>query len=184
MPGLNGAYPGATVSLFGSNLDLSQAPVVTIGGQPVGVLYASPTQLNLLLPVAVTPGPAILTLNNGAAAAFPITVNVDPLPAGINAIQNSSGAYIGATQPAHPGDLLTVTLSNLAPPGSTIALNRVQVNVGGISHPALQITQSGTVWQVSFLMNPSDPVGQSEQLILYLDGHSSYPASISVANTP
>jgi hypothetical protein len=54
--------------------------------------------------------------------------------------------------------------------------------VGGVSHPVTQITAAGALYQVSFLLNANDPVGQSEQLIVYLDGRSSYPASIPVAH--
>src|SRR6185437_15245625 len=68
LPGLTGAYPGAVVSIFGSNLSPGNPPVVTVGGEPVAILYASPSQLNLQLPADLTPGPAILTLNNGLAA--------------------------------------------------------------------------------------------------------------------
>src|SRR5262249_33258511 len=97
LPGLNGAYPGAVVSLYGSNLATGSAtPVVTIGGQPATVLYASPTQLNLQLPSTLSPGAAILTLNNGVASAFPITVNIDTLPATINSVQAAAGAAIAA----------------------------------------------------------------------------------------
>jgi hypothetical protein len=58
----------------------------------------------------------------------------------------------------------------------------VQVGVGGISHPAIQITQVGEYTQVTFQLNPNDPVGQSEQLVVYLNGRSSYPAVIPVVN--
>jgi hypothetical protein len=178
--GLTGAYPGAVVNLYGSNLAVGSAvPVVSIGGQPVTVLYVSAAKLILQLP-ALTPGPAILTLNNGAAAAFPITVNIDALPAGIIAIQNATGVYIDSTSAAHPGDQLIVTLSSFAPPGLNIANSRVQVSVGGISHSATQVNSTGSVYQVYFQMNPNDPLGQSEQLIVYLDGRSSYPATIPV----
>jgi uncharacterized protein (TIGR03437 family) len=156
--------------------------VVTVAGQAVGVVYSSASQINLLLPSNLTPGPAILTLNNGVAAAFPVTISIDTLPAGINAIQNSSGTYIDATHPARQGDLIIVTLSNFAAPGTSVNLSRVAVSVGGVSHPIIQINQAGTTYQVGFLLNANDPVGQSEQLIVYLDGRSSYPASIPVAH--
>jgi uncharacterized protein (TIGR03437 family) len=185
VPGLTGAYPGAIVSLYGANLTVSfivpLTPVVTIGGQPVTVLYASPTQLNLQLPATLTPGPSTLTLNNGFAAAFPITVNIDSLPAGINAIQiTPGGAYIQTSNPAQQGQTLIVTLNNFAPSGTIIDPSRVQVGVGGVLHSVSSVTQAGNVYQVTFALNASTPVGPSEQLIVYLDGRSSYPATIPV----
>jgi uncharacterized protein (TIGR03437 family) len=182
LPGLTGAYPGAIVSLYGSNLAAGSAiPVITVENQPVTVLYASPSQLNLQLPTTLTPGPAILTLNNGALAAFPIAVNIANLPAAIDAVQNTNGAYIDASSPAQQGETLIVTLSNFASPGTAIAASRVQVSVGGVSHPAISpIVAVGAYYQVYFSLNSNDPVGQSEQLVVYLDGASSYPATIPV----
>jgi uncharacterized protein (TIGR03437 family) len=182
LPGLTGAYPGAVVSLYGSNLAAaSGVPSVTIAGQPVGVLYASAGQFNLLLPGTLTPGPATLQLNNGALAAFPVTVNIDTYPAGIVAIQDSlNGAYVYGANPGVQGEGLIVTLGNFAPAGTTIALNRVSVSVGGVSHPATKIVSVDSYYQVYFALNSNDPIGASEQLVVYLDGRSSYPATIPV----
>lgn len=179
--GLTGAYPGAIVSLYGSNLAAGTAtPVVTIAGQPVTVLYSSPSQLNLQLPSTLTPGPALLTLNNGVMNAYPITVTIANVPAAISAVQNTSGAYIDTSNPAHTSDSLIVTLTNFAPQGTTINPGQVTVSVGGVSHSVYQVTAAGSVYQVWFNMNPTDPVGPSEQLIVYLNGTSSYPATIPV----
>jgi len=183
LPGLNGIYAGAIVSLYGSNLAAaSGAPVVTVGGQPVTVLYASPSQLNLQLPSTLTPGPAILTLNNGVLTAFTITITIGTLPASINTIQNANGDYINVTLPAQQGAMLIVTLSNFAPPGSNINPSRVQVSVGGVSRSVLTVAQFGaSLYQVTFVLNSNETVGQSEPLIVYLDGRSSLPVSLPVS---
>jgi hypothetical protein len=124
-----------------------------------------------------------MLLNNGAANAWPVLVNIDTQPAGINAIQNFSGNYISSTQAAHPGDLLIVSLSNFAPPGTTIANGSVQVGVAGVLHNVIQVTSPvAGIYQVSFLLNANEQLGQSEQLVVYLNGRSSYPATIPVAN--
>jgi uncharacterized protein (TIGR03437 family) len=182
-PGLTGSYAGAIVSLYGSNLMTGSGnPVVTIGGQAVGILYASPTQVNLQIPSGLAAGPAILALNNGAAASYPVLVNIDTPPAGINAIQTIAGNYIDSTHPAHEGDLLIVSLSNFAPSGTNIDPSRVQVGVAGVMHNATAVTNpTPGLYQVSFLLNANEPVGQSQQLVVYLDGRSSMPATIPVA---
>jgi uncharacterized protein (TIGR03437 family) len=182
-PGLTGSYAGALVSLYGSNLASgTTAPTITIGGQTAGVIYASPTQINLQIPAGLSPGPAILQLNNGVAAAYPVLVNIDTPPAGINAIQNGSGGYIDSTHPAHQGDLLIVSLSNFAS-GATIDPSRVQVGVAGVMHSVLTVTTPvAGLYQVAFLLNTSDKIGQTEQLVVYLDGRSSNPATIPLAN--
>lgn len=180
-PGLTGSYAGAIASLYGRNLQApNTVPTILIGGQPATILYASPGQINLVIPPGLAPGPAILQLGNGAQNAYPLVVNIDTPPAGIDAIQNSTGAYIYSAQAAQPGETLIVTLSNFAAAGSTIAPSQVQVSVGGVSYTPTQIVQAGTVWQVTFVLGSSVPLGASEPLIVYLNGRSSLPANIPI----
>ena len=185
--GLNGAYPGAIVSLYGSNLAAPGAtqgtnPVITIAGQTANILYASPSQINLQIPSGIPSGPAVLALNNGLLNAYPVEVNIDTAPAGINAIQTLSGVYIDSSHAAHPGDPLIVTLSNFST-ASSIATSRVQVGIGGVMHNVSLVTEPVTgLYQVFFQLNPNEAEGPSQQLVVYLDGRSSLPASIPVAN--
>jgi uncharacterized protein (TIGR03437 family) len=180
--GLNGAYAGAIVSLYGTNLASAGPATVTIGGQAATVLFASATQVNLQVPPSLPPGPALLNLNNGIAPAFPVVVNIDTPPAGISAVQNSAGVNIDNTHPAHQGDLLIVSLTKFAAPGAIIDPSRVQVRVGGVLHNVLQVIEAAPLYQVGFLLNSNDPVGQSDALIVYLDGKSSVQAFIPVAH--
>lgn len=182
--GLNGVYPGALVSVYGSNLaSANGVAYVTVGGQPATVVYASATQINFVMPSSVAAGPAPLTVNNGSLTSPAVEINIDPAPAGINAIQELSGSYIDSSHAAHPGDTLVVTLSNFAPAGTTVAPARVQVGVNGLLHNASAVTSPvNGIYQVTFTLNPSDALGQNEQLVVYLDGHSSLAASIPVAN--
>jgi len=75
-----------------------------------------------------------------------------------------------------------VTVNGFAPAGQTIAISRVQVGVGGALYTPIQrfrFHPSGAgAYQVSFL------VGRARRpaLIVYLDGRSSYPATITVAS--
>ncbi|HWF10332.1 MAG TPA: matrixin family metalloprotease [Bryobacteraceae bacterium] len=186
LAGLTGAYPGAIVSLYGANLYAPAGPAVppnvTIGGQAATVLFASPTQLNLQLPSTLTPGPAVLTLNNGTAAAFPVTVGIDTPPAAIDAVQDSAGAYIMAGHPALEGAAIIVTLSGFAAPGLTIDASRVQIAIGGVMHPVIQITPAGAFYQITMVLNVDEKAGPAQPLIVYLDGRSSLPAAIPVAH--
>jgi hypothetical protein len=181
--GVTTIYPGAIVSLYGASLAPSSAkpPVITIGGQPALLTYISPAQINLQIP-ALNPGPAILLLNNGLTNAYPVEVNIDPVPATFNAVQDTiSGAYIYSAQPAYQGESLIATLSNFAPAGSNIPPGSVQVGLGGVIYPATQVTQIGSVWQVTFQVGASAPTGQSEVLVVFLNGQGSVPAIIQVA---
>jgi len=182
LPGLTGSYAGAIASLYGSFLTAPGAtPVITIGGQPATIFYSSAGQINLAIPSNLPAGPAVLALNNGATNAYPVMVNIDTPPAGINAVQTSTGSYITSTIPALQGQTLIVSLTGFAAPGTTIAPSRVTVGVGGVSHPAIQVTQAGSVYAVTFQLNANETVGHAQQLVVYLDGRSSLPAAIPVS---
>jgi uncharacterized protein (TIGR03437 family) len=188
--GLTGSYAGAIVSMYGRNLAAptasnNAAPVLQIAGETAVILYASPGQINFEIPPDLSPGPALLTLNNGAAKALPVAVNVDPPPAAIGAIQRVSGAYIYAGHPAESGETLIVSLNNFAPADSTIALNRVQVGVGGVLRaPSKIVAATPTVYQVWFPLTAADATGSSVQVVVYLGGRSSYPAQIPIEAPP
>ena len=49
----------AIASLFGANLGGSET-TITISNQPATILYASPGQVNLVIPPTLKPGPAVL----------------------------------------------------------------------------------------------------------------------------
>jgi uncharacterized protein (TIGR03437 family) len=179
--GLNGSYAGAIVSLYGANMQVGNAtPLVTIGGQAATLLYVSPGQINLVIPPNLGPGPTILTLYNGVANAYPVMVNIDTPPAGITAIQSATGAYITNSAPAMQSEFLIVSLSGFAPPGTTIGPASVTIGLNGVSHPALGVTAAGSVYQVTFQLNANETVGASQELVVYLNGRSSYPATIPV----
>ncbi|HVY94876.1 MAG TPA: hypothetical protein VHA14_19070, partial [Bryobacteraceae bacterium] len=121
---------------------------------------------------------------NTVASSFPLTVNIDTQPASIISIVNSTGAAISASAPAAPSGLLTVSLTGFAPDGTTIAPDRVQVGVSGVMHSALTVQQNAAgIYEVSFLLNADEPGGDAQTVIVYLDGRSSYPATIPVAGS-
>jgi len=182
LPGLNGTYAGATVSLYGANLAVANAtPIVTFSGQAATILYSSSIQINLQIPTGLTPGTALMSLFNGAVNAYPLAVNIDTQPAAITGAQNSSGAAIGSSLPAAQGDLLILSLTGFAPDGTSIAPGQVQVGVAGLLHSVLTVTQSAPgVFQVSFLLNQNEPAGNAQSLVVYLNGRSSYPVPIPV----
>ena len=182
LPGLTGSYAGAVVGLYGSNLAAGNAvPSVTFNGEAAVLLYSSPTQINLQIPSDIPAGAALMQLNNGVMNAYPLTVAISPQPANITSVVDASGNAISQAFPAAQGDLLTVSLTGFAPDGITIATSRVQVGVGGLMHSVLTVSQpSSGIYQVSFLLNPNEPTGPAQPLIVYLDGNSSYPVTIPI----
>jgi uncharacterized protein (TIGR03437 family) len=185
IPGLNGSYAGATVSINGANLLASPNATVSVsvGGLTATVLSGSATQINLQIPPGLAPGPAILTMNNGTAGSLPVVVNVDTPPATVNGLLNTSGTSFDAVHAAHPGDLVSINLSGVAASGIGIAAGRFQVRIGGVIHNALQDATPlpGGGWQLSVLLSSNDQIGVSQTLIVYFDGRSSLPATLPVA---
>jgi uncharacterized protein (TIGR03437 family) len=185
LPGLNGQYAGAIVAVYGANLAAPNAsPVVTFNGEAAAILYSSANQINLQIPADLTPGLVVMKVNNGLQDSFPLVVNIDTQPATIKGIQNGGGNVIGPSNPAVQGDLLVISLSGFAPDGSVISSNRVQILVGGIMHSSLPVTQpSPGIFQVSVSLSQNEPTGKNQPVIVYLDGRSSYPASIPITTT-
>ena len=180
--GLTGSYAGSIIAMYGRNLTVSGSnPVLKVGGEPVQILYASGSQINFQLPSDLPPGPALLELNNNAVSAYPVLVNIDTPPAGIGAIQETSGAYVYSAHPAQIGSTLIVSLSNFAPPNATISPDHVQIGVGGVLRSATKVVAATpTVYQIWFPLTASDITGSSIQVVVYYKGRSSYPAQIPI----
>jgi uncharacterized protein (TIGR03437 family) len=180
----SGLFPGSTASLFGANLGGAQTKI-TINKQPATILFASASQVNLVIPRSLTPGPAILRLNNGAANAYPVVVSIDTAPPTIIAVENSANVKVDASQPAQAGDKLSVLVTGLADPGANIDPGRVHVTVGGVDSAAAVITQvSGTTYQVQFTLDPAVSPGAQVAVTISIDGKTSLPAYIPVGPLP
>jgi uncharacterized protein (TIGR03437 family) len=185
----SGAFPGSIVSLFGSNLAAPNqggaTTILTINDQPVKILYASPIQINLVIPASLKPGPAILRLNNGTTQAYPVAVSIDPVPPSITAVQDLSNSKLGPNNAAQPGDVLNVLVSGLADPGSAIAPGRVHVKVGGLDTPAGSVMPAnGSAYTVQFKLDASVTTGAQVPLTISIDGKTSLPVYIPIVPLP
>jgi len=137
VPGQTAIYPGAIVSVFGSNLTQGNAlPTVSFNGLAAQIYFASPSQVNLQVPAGLQPGPVTMTLVNGLGSGYPVDVNIDPVPTTLAGLLNAAGVLIDAAHPAHSGDTITILVSNFADPGATVANSRVQISVNGSNVPA------------------------------------------------
>jgi uncharacterized protein (TIGR03437 family) len=181
----SGAFPGSIVSLFGLNLAAPNqggaTTILTINDQPAKILYASPLQINLVVPASLKPGPAILRLNNGITQAYPVAVSIDPVPPSITAVQDLSNSKLGPNNPAKPGDVLNLTVNGLGDPSSAIAPGRVHVKVGTIDTLAGSVTPAnGSAYTVQFKLDASVATGAQVPLTISIDGKTSLPVYIPV----
>jgi len=177
----SGVFPGSTVTLSGSNLGGAQTKV-TISSLPTTILHASATQINLVVPASLQPGPAILRLNNGATSAYPVVVVIAPAPPTISAVQNVSNVNLSATNPAHPGEILSVQVTGLAAPDEDVAPGRVHINVGGDDMPAGIVTEvNAKSYLIQFTLDQAVPTGAQVPLTISIDGKTSLPVYIAIA---
>ena len=124
--------PGALVSVYGRNLapedqQASQAPLprelsgvsLTANGEPLPLLYVSPTQINAQLPFALRDGAAlrVRTPNGVSDTSIPV---LDAAP-GIFAVTHPNGLRVSEESPSQPGEFLTIYASGLGEVSGRIA---------------------------------------------------------------
>jgi uncharacterized protein (TIGR03437 family) len=152
---------------------------VTFNGIPAVVLFASPSQVNLLIPAGLAPGPATMSLSNALGASYPVDVNIDPAPSALAGLLNSSGGSIDVNHPAHSGDVVTLLLANFADPSTTVAASRVQITINGQNAPALLVAPYASgLFQIQTVL-PSLPSG-SDPVSVSLDGRTTAQGSIPI----
>ncbi|HUK17328.1 MAG TPA: IPT/TIG domain-containing protein, partial [Bryobacteraceae bacterium] len=157
VPGQATIYPGAVVTIYGSNLpattgaaQLTLSPAATTGqSTTLPVLFSSSNQMNFQVPANFPTGPAILTVSNGGGSTS-LVVPIALAPPVIAGIVNSNNAVVDSTHSAGQGDILTIQANGLDP---TVAgnLSRLQVTAGGFSMPVLSVNGS----QITFSLNRS-----------------------------
>jgi uncharacterized protein (TIGR03437 family) len=176
-------YPGAFASVYGVNL-MANVPSnvqVTLGNQsiapqPGGVLSG---QVNFQIPTDFPTGPAILQLNNGNAAAYPIVVQIDVGPPTILSVTNASGVPYDASHPAFAQDVVSVYVSGLDP---TVLANpgRLQVTINGQPMPVQPLTPPSN-GQTQIVFSLAGGLGSGVvNLAVVVDGSSSAPVSLTV----
>ena len=151
-------------SIFGSNLAIGQTAEVSLNGQPMPVLYASPTQINFQIPSGFAAGPAILQINNNSINAYPLYLQINRAPAVIDASNSVSLVK--------PGDLATVQVTN-ADPGIVNTPSRVAVTLSGVPMPVQGVTAvAGGAFQIQFAVTQSF-AGWQVPLVVLVDGSPS-----------
>lgn len=181
--GITGNFPGATVSVSGSNLAQpgQTASTVTIAGRAARIVFWSPEQLNFEIPADVPSGNALLVVNNGALNSYGVDITIDPPPAGFTAIQTLKGEYVSQFRAARIGETLIAMMTGLASAVAPVTLPRIQAALGGVGVSISKIEQLGAFTRLTFTIPDNAVTGNSQRLIIYRDGLSSVPANIPVA---
>jgi uncharacterized protein (TIGR03437 family) len=172
-------------AVFGSNLAQTPASAqVLLNGVAAPLLYVAANQINFQIPVGFPIGPATLQVNNGAASAYPVYVQIDSPPAviqvpapgsGATALANAAGAAVAVV---NPGDVVSVQVTNVDP-GIVSAPNRVQVTFSGVPMPVLGVTAAGAgVFQIQFAVAQSF-AGWQVPLVVTVDGSPSLAVPVT-----
>jgi uncharacterized protein (TIGR03437 family) len=145
----NGPFaPNAFLTIYGQNLAFNTVAIsaddmhgiilpTALIGSGVRVLinsiladmyYASPTQVNLLVPTSLLPGPAVLQLVVDGLAGPPVSIQLSDaapalfqLDAATALATHASGALVTAASPASAGEVIVLWATGLGPtmPAST-----------------------------------------------------------------
>jgi uncharacterized protein (TIGR03437 family) len=151
--------PGSVATVLGSQLAAAalaagSEPMTTlsgasvrVNGEPAQVLYASPEQINFVMPSGTPLGSAEVTVENLGRPGVTIATEVVESAPGlftasedgrgtVSAVRVSDFTTISAASPAHEGDLLRLYVSGL---GISTA-DPVEVSMGGVSAQVVTAT--------------------------------------------
>lgn len=173
-------YPGGAAAIFGTNLASSGASstvLVTLNGVQIPVLFTSPGQLNVSIPAGFPVGSFPLVVNNGAAASFPVYLDIASLPPSVVAITSPSGASLAGVT-SNPEDLIDVVVSGLDP--TAIGTPNLQVTVSGVPMTVFQVVpMANNQYQIQVILTQSFG-GAQVPLAVWVNGSSSAPVTITV----
>jgi len=184
VPGQTGTYPGALVTVRGTDLEAGNTPpTVTIGERAATVVSSAPDQLTLQVPASLPSGPALLKVNTGSDTSLPVAVAIDPAPATIANALNAANIAVDTGHPARGGDVVRLLMSNFSDRGTVIFPTQVSITVGGVSHPSIEVVPVGDgLVEVRFVLSNLVPAGTQTPVTVYLDGRSSLTAALAVSN--
>lgn len=170
-PNQHAVYAGNFATIFGQNFASSTNAVqITLNDTPVLIGFASPTQINFLVPPGFATGAATLKVTSGGVVAFPVTLQIDNPPPVILSVNNGA---------AGAGDAIQFTVAGLEA-GAVADRGRLKVTIAGMEMTVEQITPQGAgTYQIVVAVNQS--FGASAvPLAVWVDGLSSAPVSVTI----
>jgi hypothetical protein len=145
-----GAAANITVSGIPSNTSANLAGWTLIIGQQLtqGTLINNGDGtgvISVVVPGGLGTGPQVVQLTSPTGVSIPpILMQIDSPPPVILSVLNASGAPISASQPAHPGDMLTINLiglfdGNTAQSIATVSVAQSQIPVLQVNNPTILV---------------------------------------------
>ncbi|MBS1858734.1 MAG: hypothetical protein JST11_25410 [Acidobacteria bacterium] len=199
--------PGSMISIFGANLTNSTAVApdgmlpqtlagmtAHVGDRLLPLVFASPTQVNAVLPSDLAEGAQVLTVSPPAQsdvrAAFTVARNAPGL---FSSVFHADGTPVTADSPAQSGEVLTVYGTGFGPtnpprldgfplPSSPdyLVVDSVTARVGDTPatvQKAFAVPGKNGIDAVQFTLSSSTPSGQ---LVVTVNGVDSNPVTLPV----
>jgi uncharacterized protein (TIGR03437 family) len=201
-PAAGPVAPGSLLSIYGSGFSAAQnvtqalplptsaaGASVTINSIPAPILYASPSQMNVQVPYEVSPGAAVVTVNNQCGASAPAILQVSQAapyiwqsgPGG-SAAFNQDGTLNSPSNPAAAGSVIVIFVTGIGP-----VTNPVATGAGAPGSPLswASLPYSATVggWNsaVNFLgLTPGTAGVAQANLIVPALSPGAYPVVVTV----
>lgn len=169
---LAGSYaPNTFISIYGQNLSSATQGIsatdirastlptslsgigvrVLINHQPGNIFFVSPNQVNVLIPIIVTPGPTLVQLVNDGRDGPEVTIKLDaaapalfPWEDSLAIATHGLGPLVTREQPAQRGELVVLYAGGLGPTIPTTAPNQIpQVAARLVRTSAFQVRLNG-----------------------------------------
>ncbi len=138
------ALTSSSVTVTVANANSQAAPL------NAQVISTNGTQLTLVLPSGLAPGPVVVRIQSGSDTVLPIVMTIDPtpLPGLISSVTVAGGIVVDPfNRPARVGDVVTVLVTGLA---DNYVPGKVSVNMAGVDIQASQVTLGANSIQVQF----------------------------------
>jgi uncharacterized protein (TIGR03437 family) len=117
--------PGVLASVLGTNFGTDRTAVtVTVGGKPGFVLAATGTQVNVQIPVELTPGPTTLTIARSGATSAPFNITLGTYAPTIPTANGSDAVLFnnaGVLAQVKRGDNVSFNATGLGPTNPAVA---------------------------------------------------------------
>jgi hypothetical protein len=184
--GLDTVYPGSTAVLLVSNLP-APAPAdlsLLLNDTRISILSAEQGQVRFRVPRNMKAGPAVLGMEGAGKPVYPVIVLLEQRPIAITAVM-AAGGIIDQNNPARPGDLVSVMVSDLGEFGSMIPAGLIRVTVAGIEQrllsDAVPAPDGVNAHLVHFFLSSRVPPQEAAPVIVAIDERVSAPYGIPVA---
>jgi uncharacterized protein (TIGR03437 family) len=165
------------VALSGTNF------VLLLNDQPVPTLGVANNEITFEVPVGSAVGPAVLRVEVNGERSLPILMLIEPPPPKILAAHSglpASGAAPSKAEAVHSGQLLTVTVEDLAAPGTLPDPARISVRLGGVDLQVAQVLEQSDLHQLIVIVTQGTPTGKDVPLTVSLGTRTSDPLNLFV----